>query len=64
MQVTNLATVQSIKEKYIQEASLDGITVAQIRFFAMGKELDNKLSPYNYNIDDDMTVQCIVRAAN
>lgn len=62
VQISNLTTFESIKEKYIQEAQLDGIAAAQIRFFAMGKELDNKLAPYNYNIDDDMTVQCIVRA--
>ena len=64
---TNLDTIMQIKEQFVKElANSNGdefsdLAASKLRFFGLGKELEDSLSPYNYNIDDDMTIQAIIK---
>lgn len=50
-----------MKERFIAKAELS-YTVANLRFFCMGKELSDDLFIYSYNITDEMTILCMKKA--
>ena len=38
-----------------------GISVENLRFFCMGKELKNDMYLYSYDIQDEMTIQAMIK---
>ena len=62
LELSNLLTIVEFKQKYITELGDqgDGMEVAKIRMFAMGKELKNELFVYSYDIINESTVQVMI----
>mmetsp|Transcript_31546 Transcript_31546/g.48229 ORF Transcript_31546/g.48229 Transcript_31546/m.48229 type:complete len:134 (-) Transcript_31546:8-409(-) len=67
MDISNLISIADLKQIYLQKlkekeiAGTADLKVAQFRFFCMGKELQDDLFLYSYDIKSDMTIQCMVR---
>ena len=38
------------------------VTMERLRFFCMGRELKDDLFIYSYDIQDEMAVQCMLKA--
>ena len=47
--------------KYIEKLNDKSLTLGNIRFFCMGKELKEEMFIYNYDIADEMTIQAMIR---
>ena len=58
--ISNLTSVKQLKAMYAEELSLE-LTVEQIRFFCLGKELQDDLFLYSYDIKDEMTIMAMKR---
>ena len=51
--------------KKLNEKSIDttGMDVKNLRFFCLGKELQDELFVYSYDLVDEITIQCMKRAS-
>ena len=66
MEMSNLIPIAQLKNMYVdlleqKELSKGRIDTAQIRLFAMGKELKDDLFVYSYDIMNESTVQVMIR---
>jgi len=60
-----LITITELKELYIKtnkDKRAVGLTTDRIRFFVMGKELKNDLFVYSYDINEQLTIQAMIKA--
>ena len=53
---SNLLTVKDLKQKYIEALGDKSLTIAELRFFCLGKELRDDLFVYSYDLREEMTV--------
>ena len=60
MQVSNLLPVTEFKKMYVETLGED-LDVANVRLFAMGKELKEELWIYSYDIMNESTVQAMIK---
>jgi hypothetical protein len=60
MQVSNLLPVTEFKKMYVESLGED-LDVANVRLFAMGKELKEELWIYSYDIMNESTVQAMIK---
>lgn len=60
LQVSNLLSIQELKQQYISKVTGVELKLSEVRFFFAGKELKNDLFIYSYDINDDMAVQAMV----
>ena len=66
MELNNLMGVVDFKKKYVEllnskELTKGELDPANIRMFAMGKELKDDLFIYSYDIINESTVQVMIR---
>jgi hypothetical protein len=67
--ISVLTSIRALKELFMaelakQEQALEGGTSpSQLRFFYLGKELEEDLFLYSYDMKDEMTIQCMLRKA-
>ena len=53
--VSNWTSVRELKQMYITKTDLE-MEPEDIRFFCLGKELQNDLFLYSYDVKDEMTI--------
>lgn len=58
--ISNLTSIKQLKTMYAEELSLE-LNADQIRFFCLGKELQDDLFLYSYDVKDEMTIQAMKR---
>ena len=56
--ISNLTSIRDLKNMFIEKMSLD-LQPENIRFFCLGKELQDDLFLYSYDIKDEMAIQCM-----
>lgn len=56
--ISNLLSISELKTKFIDKMELD-MKPENIRFFCLGKELQDDLFLYSYDIKDEMAIQCM-----
>jgi hypothetical protein len=61
LQISNLLSIVDFKKEYISQLGEDGITMENVRLFAMGKELKEELWIYSYDIMNESTVQAMIK---
>lgn len=61
--ISNLTSIKDLKVKFIKGLGDKGtdLKADSLRFFCMGKELQDDLFVYSYDLSDDITIQCMVR---
>ena len=61
--VSNLMSVADLKKLFLDKlgSKSAGLDAKKLRFFCLGKELQDDLYVYSYNLMDDITIQCMVR---
>jgi hypothetical protein len=57
---SNLLSINELKINFIEKMELD-LKPENIRFFCLGKELQDDLFLYSYDIKDEMAIQCMQR---
>jgi len=60
-EVSNLMTVVDFKKEYIAQLKDDTVECANVRLFAMGKELKDELWIYSYDMMNESTVQAMIK---
>jgi Ubiquitin family len=63
MSVSNLVGILDFKQMYLEKlgAQADGLKIENVRMFCLGKELKDELFLYSYDIQDEMTVQVMIK---
>ena len=63
--VPNTIQIEKLKMMYMEAIgiSLEEIPLSRLRFFCMGKELQDDLFLYSYDIATDMVIQAMIKAA-
>ena len=61
MAVSNLKSIAEFKQMYIDKIGDKGIKMENLRMFCLGKELQNDMFLYSYDIIDEMTVQVMIK---
>ena len=65
--ISILTSILDLKKVFMEEANKEGepleegLQVEQLRFFCLGKELQDDLFLYSYDLQDEITIQCMVR---
>jgi len=59
--ISNLATIEELKQKYLEARNDPSLGVENLRMFCMGKELKNEFFVYTYNLADEMTIQVQIK---
>lgn len=56
-------SILELKQKYLEELKEkgEGITPDQLRFFCLGKEFNDSLFVYSYDMKDGLTIQCMIK---
>lgn len=60
IECTNLTSIADFKKFYITKTK-DDLDASKLRMFAMGKELNDDLFVYSYDIINESTVQVMIR---
>jgi hypothetical protein len=61
LKISNLLPISDFKKEYISLLGEAGISLENVRFFAMGKELKDELWIYSYDIMNESTVQAMIK---
>jgi hypothetical protein len=61
--VSNLLSVKQLKQEFITKLGDKGndLSFENLRFFCLGKELQDDLYLYSYDLTDEITIQCMLR---
>jgi hypothetical protein len=51
-----LTSIKDLKKTFIDEMKFEGFQPEDIRFFCLGKELQDDLYLYSYDIKDEMAI--------
>ena len=56
--ISNMCKVSELEQLFLddQGPKMSEFSVKNLRFFCMGKELDNELFLYSYGVTDDFTI--------
>ena len=62
--IDNLLSILEVKQMYLKDMGerTAELTTDNLRFFCLGKELQDDLFLYSYDLKDDITIQCMKRA--
>ena len=60
MIVSNLTNIADLKQKYIDQLDDSVLAVSNIRFFCLGKEMQNDFFIYSYEIENEMVIAAMI----